>query len=426
MKRIFKVQINSGIQRALIAIAAAGLVIGACFSAKWGFANTIATRTNVKEISELGADLAPADPLVRYANAGILEKTFDFADIERSLGEYEVAVSLSPYDYRLWLGLGKARERDGDREGAEKAFRKALEFAPHYSRVQWALGNLLVRQGRYDEGFAEIRQAAEADHSFAAPAAAAAWQAMDGDLSGVKAALGDSEVTKIELAKILAGQHRFNDAAAIWTSVAEDKRKTKYGDAAKFLIAKFLVGSQFRYAAAVAAEAGDIQRSAPKIGVINNGGFEDGVKLQNAEPFDWQIGNAVYPQIAMTDGQKKEGKVSLVLLFSDPSNLEWRPVSKLVAVEPGRSYNISFAYRSELKTQAAIRWEAIAASGGESLGLSEPVSSNNEWKTMIFKFAVPAEVDGIALRLVRENCAPGRCTMSGNLWFDDFVLSPGE
>ncbi len=35
----------------LIAIAALGLVISAFFSAKWGFANTIATRTNVKSLN---------------------------------------------------------------------------------------------------------------------------------------------------------------------------------------------------------------------------------------------------------------------------------------------------------------------------------------------------------------------------------------
>lgn len=422
MTRYFSVKTDSGIRRVLIAGLMLVLFAGSYFAAKWGFANTIATRTNIPEVAELGVELAPADPLARYAYAGLLENTFEQGDVARSLVEYETAVSLSPSDYRFWLGLGRARERDGDRGGAEAAYRQAAKVAPHYSRVHWALGNLLVRQGSLDDGFGEIRAAASSDQTFAGPAAAAAWQAFDGDLDKILAAVGDSNAVKVELARLLTVQKRFTEAVIVWRSVPLDQRRSEFAESGKQLSLKCLEGDEFRLAASIISETSPDADIAPKIGVVANGGFEQEIKTRDTGPFEWRIADGSYPQIGLTDGQKRAGSVSLFVRFTGAANAEFRDVSQLIAVDPSRKYRIWFSYRSELKSQANVRWEAIAGRSGMRLGISEPILPSSEWRDQVFDLNVPSDVDGITLRLIRENCKLQMCVMTGAVWFDEFRL----
>ena len=417
------IPIDSNARRALLFGVAAVLITGTFFTAKWGFANTVATRTDVKELAEFGTGLASGDPYAHFSNAGILDRTFDPDSIARALSEYETAVSLSPNNYLFWLGLGRARERDGDRPAAERAFRHAAKLAPNYARVKWALGNVLVRQDKTEEGFAEMRSAVESDTAFAAPAVTAAWQVFDGDLDRVKTALGDSPPIYVELAKFLAGQKRFDDAAAVWGKIPKQEKRSTYHDAGKALTAKFIEGKRYRLAVTIAGEIAEDASNAPATAKFVNGDFEKGLKAQNADLFDWQLGSGEYPQIGPSESQNKQGKVSLIILFRVPANTEFRPVQQTLAVEPGKKYRLALSYRMETKTNAVFRWEVVSAGDGKRLSVTDPLVNATAWSTEGTEFLVPADVDGITIRLIRENCVSPSCSVSGNIWFDDFVLS---
>ena len=407
--------------RALLGASVLLVIALAFIAAKWAIGNALATRSPEKEVSDLGASLAASDPLARFAHAAIVERTFDMTSIAASLNEYEAAVALSPNDYRLWLGLGRARERDGDRVGAEQAYRRAAELAPHYSRVHWALGNLLVRDGRGDEGFGHIRMAAETDTAFAAPAVRTAWQAFEGDVARVTAALGDGENTKVELAKSLAAQKRLDEAVAVWDSIPAERRRAAFVEQGKFLEQKAMENGRFRPALAISNEFAE---SPARIATVTNGGFEEPIKPKSSGPFDWRNIDGAYPQMGPTNGQKAAGEVSLLVRFGDPTNLEFRPLSQTIAVEPGRKYSLSLSHRSEIKSQAVFKWEAIAGANGERLAETESLAVTKDWTVSTIEFRVPDGIDAITIRLIRENCAAPICTISGALWFDEFVLRP--
>src|SRR5687767_4526530 len=135
-----------------------------------------------------------------------------------------MATGSSPQNYLLWLELGRARERSGDAEGGERALRRALELAPNYSRVQWALGNALLRQGRTDEAFAEIRKAVVGDPTFAEPAVTAAWQFFDADVAAIRRAMDGSPRFDSALAALLARERRFGEALDIWDRMTPDAK----------------------------------------------------------------------------------------------------------------------------------------------------------------------------------------------------------
>jgi len=73
-------------------------------------------------------------------------------DAEASREQLEEAARLSPLDGTTAFQLGRAREAAGAASDAEAAYRKALELSPHLASPRYALGTLLVREGRRKEG----------------------------------------------------------------------------------------------------------------------------------------------------------------------------------------------------------------------------------------------------------------------------------
>lgn len=393
-------------------------------AAKWGFANTASIRANLPEIAEMTAELAPGDPQTHYAAAVLLEKSFNEDDLKKALVEYEMAAALAPHNYLLWLALGRARERTGDAKGAERAMRRARELAPNYSRVQWAFGNTLLRQGKTDEAFAEIGKAVAGDSTFTNAAATTAWQIFDGDMAQVRNAIGDSTRLNAALATLLAGQKRFDESVAIWKSLPASEKRGSLNETGKLLLKQLTEAGKFRLALSVAGDINDENTTSGEIGQISNGSFETNIKLQNAGAFEWQLGPGLQPQVAPTSGQKHDGNNSLVLIFNTTSSADFRPISQTVAVEPGKTYQFDAFYKSDMKTSAVFKWEIVTDPDGKLLAATEGTAARSDWTAVTAKFTVPDGVDGISVRLARENCASPVCPVAGNLWFDDLRLTP--
>ncbi len=417
-----RITLTSPLRHIVLGAAAASLAIGCAFVIFWAFAHTLARNSDAIQASEFAASLSPSDPLTRFRYAFDLEKTFDPAAISRSLTEYEAAVAAGPHNFSYWLGLGQARERDGDRPAAESAYRRALELAPNYARTKWALGNNLVRQGRTDEGVELIRGAVDQDAAFAAPAVIAAMQAFEGDVQQATGILGPNPVARAELAKYLVNAGRFEEGLSVWSAAAFDIGVGRIGEIGLAIGGKLIDANSFRDAARIAGSLQPEENKRPAIGAITNGGFETGVASQNADFFDWQIGQP-YPIYGLSESQPKEGRYSLLVRFTTPSKLEMATVSRTVAVEPGTSYELSFTYRSDLTSRAEFRWEILSATDASQIAISGPLANESDWAEERIKFTVPTNSDGITFRLVRGKCDSAACTISGNLWFDDFKLN---
>ena len=389
------------------------------FFVRWCAANAMAQNTNVLEVSDWAISLAPHDPQTHYTAAVLREKTFVPADSVRSLDEYERTAALAPDDFRTWLALGRAREHAGDAAGAERALRRALEAAPHYSEVKWILGNTLLRQGKRDEAFAEMRGAAEGDPArYANPTAAIVWQLFDGDSAQVKRFLGDSAVFKAPLMNRLTGEKRFAEAAEIWASLNDEQKKTAFLDNGIQLFTNALEVGKYRDALSIWEQTNAEDFDAEK---IYNGGFEADVKAADASVFDWRIDAGVQPQISLDDAQKHGGARSLVAVFNSPTGREFRGVSQAIVVEPGKKYAFEMFYKSELKTTATLLWQ-VAAPDGKVLAATPAIAPVAGWTNLRIEFTVPDKVDAIYIRPVRETCRSTLCPISGRVWFDDFSL----
>jgi cytochrome c-type biogenesis protein CcmH/NrfG len=418
---ISRFDLSSPLRSIACAAALVSLIAGVTILIIRTFAHTLARNADTIQATEFAAAASPGDPLTRYRHAAYLERSFDLTAISRSLAEYETAAARSPHNFIYWLALGQARERDGDRPAAETAYRRALELAPHYSRTKWALGNNVVRQGRVDEGVALIRGAVDQDPAFAAPAVVAAMQAFDGDATRVSSVFRSNAVTSAEIAKYLVNEGRYDEAVAAWERVGDASLSGTLRDAGIAISAKLIQAKRYRDAVKVSGSIETDAAKRPLIGAISNGGFETGVKTQDADIFEWQIGQP-YPLFGLSDSQPKEGRYSLLMRFKTPTRLDLATVSRTVAVEPGGEYELTLGYRADVNTRAEFRWEVVTADGNVRLAVSEPLTHSTGWTDILLRFKAPVDIDGIAVRLIRENCNSAACTVAGNLWFDDFKL----
>lgn len=415
-------QLNSTARRAGVIALGLCCVIFLVFALKWYFGNSIAARAGYKEVAEFALNLAPNDPQTHYTLAIFNEKVFTPENLQKSLAEYEQAAALAPNDYRVWLGLGKARERSGDAAGAELALRKSLELAPNYALVQWTLGNILLRQGKTSEAFAELQKAAEGDIKYAAPTVSTAGQIFDGDLAQIRQNIGTSSQINFALVTYLANQKRFDEALEIWNSLPSEEKKTVFKDSGKQFFAQMLAAGKYRNALQIQNQISEADGEAPALGKIFNGGFENEVAAAKSDIFVWQIADGTNPQIGFDDAQKHGGTRSLVIIFNSLDGKEFRQISQSVAVESNKKYTLEFFYKSALKTSSTLKWEIIDASNGNLLAATEGIAADSDWTKLQTEFTAPENTEAVMLRLARDTCQSSICPITGKVWFDDFNL----
>lgn len=426
---------NSAARLALVIVIAVLSVLAVYTVVNWCLADTLAMQIPTENLkpetvadytafAEYAANLSPNDPKTHYSLAALREHTFLADDFQKALGGYEQATSLAPNDFRMWFDLARSLDENGDSERAEKAYRRALELAPNYSRIHWALGNILLRRGSINEAFAEIRQAAANDSTYANPAVGVAWQYYDGNVPVVNEKIGNSIPIRAALSNFLAGQKRFDESFALWNQLSpEDKKETYKADSAA-LLANLLSVKKFRDALNVYTQIVEISGDKPAVGKITNGGFEADVKIGgNPVFFDWSIADGVQPQIVFDATQKHGGNRSLLMIFNSMNGQDFRAVEQILAVESNARYHFETFARTELETPATFKWEIVDAVDGKLLASTDAVpAKSGDWASLAADFTVPFATEAVKIRLARVPCPVSLCPISGKIWFDDFSL----
>src|SRR5262249_37536745 len=176
-------------------------------------------------VPQMAASMAPRDPLPHWRIAQVSQKILPLDHQGPAVAEYEKAVSLSPYDYRFWMSLGTAQEQAGDPAKAEQALKRAVALAPAYSFPHWYLGNLLIRDGRYDEAFAELRLASQADPELRAQQFNLIWAIYSNDPEGLKRSVGPDAALQGQLALYLIGQQHLEEGLRLWNGLSNEDKK---------------------------------------------------------------------------------------------------------------------------------------------------------------------------------------------------------
>ena len=414
-----EVKFSSVFGRIFLVVMMLFVFAGAWYAVRTGFGVAIGVGAPIKEVADIGKDLAPGNAMVHLASASILEESFLPDDLPKALKEYETAVTLSPYDYRLWLELARAYDRFGEYEKSEQAFKKSLALAPKYSVVQWNFGNFLLRRGRTDEAFKLIRDAARGDRSLIETAAALSWDLFDGDVARITGYFGDTPNLRAGLAVHLSLLKRFDEAIGIWRSIPS-KARHELQIADETLVSRLMGEHQYRKA----VEVLKLRKQAvlPTIGSVSNSGFEEEILVDPANVFEWKIGESNGIHIGLDDTEARTGKRSLLIVF-DTDGRTFRELSQVVVVDPTKTYRLSVSEKSDFRTSASMKWVVQNPMTGEVLASTAVVPMTTEWKDVYVDFTVPEGLEGVVIKLVRDGCSTQICPIYGKVWFDDVAVS---
>ena len=364
---------------AILAVASCLYLIQA--SARVGFSRLLsryALISNSTAAADAAIAISPSDPDAHRARATIFTRLRNPAEAVKSL---EVATSLRPREDNLWLELGNAREELGDTAGALAALDEAVRWAPYYGHTHWQRGNLLLRMGRYDEAFAELRTAASADPRYFLNLIDLAWRVSGGNLK----------------------------AAERWIEINYEQRRA--------FINYLFSAKAFREAFKMQLPSTSLQTPA-----LFNGGFEDQLILSEPGFGGWVSSSK--NRMAIDVSEKFGGAKSLQINL----NGDWMPattlLSQTVIVEPSTRYRIYFSVKTkDLVTGGPPLLTVIDASNNEQLGKSQNFpSATTDWTRLSFEFTTMGGAEAAVIQLQRNNCDPAPCPIFGVLWLDEISI----
>jgi tetratricopeptide (TPR) repeat protein len=402
------------------------VTIWSSFVVRWYVGNTIAeyfvTDENSIEVAKRAESLAPRDPLTHWRLAGVLLKKLPPDQLTQVTSEYEEAVRLSPNDYRLWMALGLGLEQLGDTKRGEEALRQATVLAPSYVYPHWYLGNLLLRTGRYDEGFGELRRASEADPEFRPQLFNLAWQVYNPDFDALKIAVGSTAEARAGLTLYLFGLYRFEDGLRLWNSLNEREKRANLSSGSS--IVSSLTGAQrFHDAMHVWNELAPDESSRASTDQIMDGGFEADIAHGPDAVFGWQVKQANQMQIGIDPSHAHTGVRSLRLLFQVHSRLDSINISQLVPVSANTQYDFEYYVKTEkLQSGSTPVIQVVEAADSSVLASSESAGTgDNDWKRVPLSFKTGTKTQAVIVRTVREGCGETPvCPIFGMMWYDDF------
>lgn len=414
--------------RILLLLLLFGAGVWSYYVVRWYIGNTLAEYFSPTEstidVANMAASMAPNDPLTHWRIAQVSQKRLPLDQQAPAIAEYEKAVSLSPYDYRFWMSLGTAHEQSGDPVKAELALKQAVALAPSYAYPHWYLGNLYLRIGRYNEAFAELRQAAEADPDLLPQLFNLSWEIYNSDPEALRNSVGENSVMRAKFALYLLTQKRFEDGLRLWNVLTSDEKKANK-ETAESMVTTLKTESRFHDALLVWNDVA-YEKFRPEVGSIFDGSFEEPINYTSDTVFGWQVKAAPQMQIAIDPKKSHSGSRSLRLFFQVRSTLESINVSQLVPVQASSEYDFQcYVATEKLETGSAPQVQILDANTGIVL-FDSPMApgGSNDWTPINASFKTTDKTQAITLKVVRVSCGEDTpvCPIFGSVWYDDFSL----
>jgi len=398
----------------------------ACVWGLWASGRTTLARLIVKYGSaavnpgtlDTAIKLTPADAEGHYARAELSNYLGQPAE---ALSELELAVSLRPRDYALWLELGMTRDELEDPDGALSAFNESVRLAPHYSKPRWQRGNLLFRMGRYDEAFVDLRNAATSNPGLLPGLIDLAWGASGHDPGLTEQLLQIQTSGRLNLATFFANHGQPENALTqfrLAQNVTDEKRRD--------LVTALVTAGAYTEGFVVWRNGGSTSSDNSIKGTVYDGGFESALTFSN-EGFGWRPAHdGPGLSLSLDPNSPYAGARSLRIDFNGNSNPDLPIVTQLVLVEPAAHYKLSFVARTKNISTGGpllIIVKDTTTAGSPRIGSSSPFPANSEsWQVFNLEFVTGATTRAVMISLQRAGCASSPCPIFGTLNLDSFSL----
>jgi tetratricopeptide (TPR) repeat protein len=329
------------------------------------------------------------------------------------------AVALAPHNYEFRMLLAAAKELGGDLADAEVELRAAIKLAPYHITVHWRLANLLLREEKLDQAAAEFRLANEADPELLTPTLNLLWQASDGKIETLSAAVGADPESQLALAQFLIAQEKFEVAVKIANSL--DHRAILNLPESGKLLDSLISADRIDLASELWREffgAGDKS-------LMWNESFETPIRSNFAQ-FDWNLGQSKYAKIGVTTATARTGQRSLKISYNgvDTTTLN-NEVRQLVKARPGARYTLACYVKAErLLTPGGPQVVVTTQDSATPIAASAAIEAGSyDWRLLTLDFVAPSNAQALIISVKQTPQFSYVDPTSGTLWFDDFVLT---
>ncbi|HET6670754.1 MAG TPA: tetratricopeptide repeat protein [Pyrinomonadaceae bacterium] len=391
-------------------------VLGIWFSAHVGYARLLAKYASLTGNAVAGGRAVQVSPLDAQVHSARAATFYSAGLASEAARELEVAVSLRPRDNYLWLRLGLLRDELHD-VGALAAFEEAVRRAPYYGHPKWQRGNYLLRSGRYDEAFADMRFAAASNESLVPSLIDLAWGVSRENSQRTQEWAGITDDRKrVAFARFLATHGKATEALAHFRA-----SRVVPLQARRELLTDLIGAHAFR-------EAFEIWRGMEpvddRLTAIHDGGFEVSNTLDDSG-FGWRFAHASQgARMSFDANQPHAGKQSLLVTFLGYSEPNTVLLSQLLLVEPNKHYRVNFNVRTDNLVTGGLPVITVGDASGDkkALGQSFPIGfEGSAWQSLSFDFRTDKEA-AVELRLQRKPCNNVPCPIFGSLWLDNFAI----
>jgi hypothetical protein len=377
------------------------------------------------EAADIAVRLAPSDPEAHYTRA------LSLVNVQR-LGEAVVelkqATRLRPHHYYEWLDLGVTLDRLGDETAAVAALQESVRLAPFFAQPRWQLGNLLFRQGQYQEAFTELRLGAKSNPNLFEALVELAWTAADGNVGTLEALVQpQSGRSHFELARFLAKEGRGADAARQVKEAGEPQDERDRAILHQ-IISELLAAQQYSdaYRAWAATHRLTVDNRTNASGQVLNGDFVEPI-MQDDPGFGWQLQAVPNVSAAIDPSGPSPGTRSIRLEFSGDSAPGGQPIHQLVLLQPNSRYSLGFVARTkDLVSGGPPIILALNADNKTTriLGQSELIlPGTSGWSPYKFDFATDDNTSAVIIALQRLACIQSPCPIFGKLWLSELSIS---
>jgi hypothetical protein len=375
------------------------------------------------DVGRFATTLAPKDPLTHWRLGLMSEAADPVTGSGDAIPEYEKAVSLSPNDYRFWIALGMAQERAGDPAKGEHAMRKAISLAPSYAIPRWYLGNLLVRAGKYDEAFGELRRASEANPELAGQMFNLIWSVYGADYDSISKALNHRPAALGTFAYYLLNRGKFDEGLRVWSGLTPEE-KSDNKSIGEGLVTTLINSKRYYDAMNVWNDIAPHLSSRAVMDQIVDGSFEHVSNYGPEMAFSWQVKTRQI-QIEIDPNESHTGRRSLRLVFQ--VRLRHEPViaTDLIPVSPDTQYDFEFYVQTKKLQSGATPFIQIKNAADDLVLATSPDAPNGDkdWIHVSVPFKTPPGSQAVMVQVMRGGCADTDvCPIFGTLWYDDFSL----
>lgn len=418
--------------RFVLRLACSVVAISLCYrlsvdSAAFGESRLFSTLSIIQsrvEPSDSAVRLTPNDPEAHYTRALAL---VNFERLPEAVAELNVALRLRPHHYYQWLDLGVTLDRLGDQTGATGALRESIRLAPFFAQPRWQLGNLLYRQGRFQEAFEQLRLGAASNPRLIANVIEMAWVASAGKNEVLESLVQPrSQRSHLELAAVMVREGMAQDAVRQLEEAGNASDKEAI-DLSRQIVSQLLANERFTeaYAAWAINHVGAGVHGNPAERFVN-GDFHDPV-MQDDPGFGWQLPPVPSVSRSIDPAGPVPNARSIRIEYSGESPPGNRVISELLLVQPSTRYTVSFMARTDRLVSGGPPVIVIVDARSKApkvLGQSNAFPSNTSgWTNYSMEFFTEADIHAVNVGLQRLACKETPCPIFGNLWLAKFALA---